>query len=827
MPSFKRKNKPASTRGIIFPGTSVCKSPVDDIIYPIVGEDHYKGYDLSMPILEMEMNPSEPFIADDFLSPYFDSYDQPAQKEAPQRQKPPSPKQPRQSSRIPRMAFGFFRKHQDTANNNTTAEEEDQMLELLEDTIMTTPLHEAARLGSGDFVRLLLVKEGVPNFRNGTMRTALQMGAGGRTAEEDRLLRAQSQSAPTKEQQHEDTMLGIRAPVIPADFFADPDQEINTEKGTAKRAALAVGRIFKSALRSSTKESKTSTTLPETDAQVKLHPDPDRLNLLLTDRMDAILALMTWVDSDTGENPSINAVDSNGRTALHYAAELGRADVCLAILSNFGAMLTIVDELGAKTPCELAAERGHPELAAQLEARAVLYADPYGLDDELMAAVLTTSVNGQDENDPRGLLVPPFNWFETLSPDQIQAEWIHRSKKALGKMKEIVKRWDCSTDAQKIMATTSKKVLEHALVGEIIADSDSDDEVEDNSETSDDNEEESHNVLLAFANLQEAHAGRFLSYHKWKVSAAMDAFRKNPCKAFHDASIPFPKGQRPKDDSDDEKPSSTPESQTCLICYDDNVEKGEWVKLEGCVHGFCGDCLRDYLSDCAVSKSTGLCIPCPHHECGAVISTAQISSLLSENPDVLSRLTEAAYESFITSSADFRFCPHPGCTGVVRRVTQSFLTTVGLESNFLDFTGAVCTAGHPAESSSATADTASVTYEGIRDPEYVNCRSLRQPRKAHRFCFACGEGIHWPVTCERLEEWKQKMWEEIGDSEADEEGNTANELAQKLWLKANTRPCPQVRTDRVFQVLWMDYFINAFSPSSAMPQSRRTMAAIT
>jgi hypothetical protein len=140
----------------------------------------------------------------------------------------------------------------------------------------------------------------------------------------------------------------------------------------------------------------------------------------------------------------------------------------------------------------------------------------------------------------------------------------------------------------------------------------------------------------------------------------------------------------------------------------------------------------------------------------------------------------------------------------VRRVTQSFLTTAGLESNFLDFTGAVCTAGHPVESSSATADNASVTYEGIRDPEYINCRSLRQPRKAHRFCFACGEGIHWPVTCERLEEWKQKIREEVGDYEADGEGNTANDLAQKLWLKANTRPCPEVRTDPVFEVRTVD-----------------------
>jgi len=65
------------------------------------------------------------------------------------------------------------------------------------------------------------------------------------------------------------------------------------------------------------------------------------------------------------------------RHSAHHAAEIGREDMSVAILSSFGAMLAVVDD-SAQTPCELAAEQNHPKLAAQLEARALLYSDPWG-----------------------------------------------------------------------------------------------------------------------------------------------------------------------------------------------------------------------------------------------------------------------------------------------------------------------------------------------------------------------------------------------------------------------------------------------------------------
>ena len=156
------------------------------------------------------------------------------------------------------------------------------------------------------------------------------------------------------------------------------------------------------------------------------------------------------------------------------------------------------------------------------------------------------------------------------------------------------------------------------------------------------------------------------------------------------------------------------------------------------------------------------------------------------------RLFDANTEKFVASSEDYKFCPHPGCKGIVKRIPQPFLVSNDIDLNFMNYAGAVCV-GIPSENSTI-GEGYSLTYEGVHDPGYYNCRSKRQPKRAHRFCFECGEGMHWPVTCDRLEEWKQKMREQIREVQGDDVNeNSVNEVAQKLWMKANTRPCPEVR----------------------------------
>jgi hypothetical protein len=76
---------------------------------------------------------------------------------------------------------------------------------------------------------------------------------------------------------------------------------------------------------------------------------------------------------------------------------------------------------------------------------------------------------------------------------------------------------------------------------------------------------------------------------------------------------------------------------------------------------------------------------------------------------------------------------------------------------------------------------------------YFSAASLEQPKRAHRFCFECGDTqVHWStITCKRLAEWKSTVQQGIKEVE-DRDRTDYNAVAQKLWLKVNTRPCPKV-----------------------------------
>lgn len=815
------------------------------------------------------MNPSEPFIADDYLSPYdLESYEYPARKELPNY----DPLQPylhnNNKERRPRLAMlQFFRKS--TASPSVVAWDEDvnrrdaqiileQNLGVAPDPsiaaattttttqtsstidarhisadapIMTTPLHEAARLGAGDFIRFFLAHGGDPNIKNGMTRTALHMASGGYTQEEQNLLQQKKKASAKKKRKKKlnPSPLGIAAPVIPTQIFDIMKDELKKSKkaksSSAQKAVKAVGRFVKAALGAPKEKEAPPESLPSKRMK-KMKFDSQKWKHLSTERMDAVLAVLAWCHSETGDGPSINAVDADGRTALHYAAELGRADICMAILSNFGAMLTIIDDVGARTPCELAGENGHKELAAQLEARALLYIDPYGVDDELVVNMLQME-NNRIHNHPderRGKLVTPFRWFETISLDQVGTERLERLKIARGKLLKVVQSRDMATTAmERLLESAAEFGMESALRGE--KDSsldgdfrqvlDGDNKNESNPLTDTNNveatnpstrteqrleeEEGNHavnieldglpdrnpkmNLQLAFSSLQESHVERFLTHHRWNVAEAIKVFKSDPIDAFAKANIVLPS----------KVPSNVASiERICPICYDDDVDEEDWMIISGCSHGFCHDCLKGYLKDCASTKMAFSSITCPHHECETVLAMDEIDRILKDDVDAAVRIRDATYEQFVTTAHDFRFCNYPGCPGIIHRLPAPFLSKHGIDESLINFAGAVCTAISLTDTSDGRDHKCPLTYEGVEDWEYNNAWSTLQPRKAHRFCFACGETRHWPISCKMLEQWRQKVCDEIGTVEAESDKIDFSELAQKLWIKTNTRPCPKV-----------------------------------
>jgi hypothetical protein len=802
-----------------------CKAePFENISFAKVTPNRGKnGMDLhdEVILLQQHLNPSEPFVLDDQKSPNA-GYDEPSPVPA-----VPSiaSRQHRRKTLVPRLAGFFGRSYRSGDSGSDDGSDDGSDKNGVDDT-MTTPLHEACRIGCAELVHLMLANGGEPNFKNGRFRTALHTAAGGLNVPEELFLvgskveMEQSRNAP------ESDGIGIRAPVIRNADEIDGNTKRQQPGLSAKKAARAMGRLFKETITSLSPLVKDKVVASQNEAKSPRNIDVDLINRLQTDRMDTCNAILDWFHPDdgtptAGEGPSINSVDFRGRTALHYAAELGRTNVCLAILLTFGALLTIVDD-NARTPCELAAEHSHKALAAQLEARALLFADPYGVED----AMLTAGFENQQDNEEsasggghtRMTLVPPFSWFETLSKKQVDRERTARIAKIMRALRDAVLDYNEAKDMRELMyshAPDDDESVDGAKSGkihEVTMDHKSKNKENwsssfpldyENSETEfnikklDDDkrvDERPQDLsvqgasqnrsaqALRIESFKETHAEVFLAFHCWNFEKALDAIDDDPARALRDAGIELR--------TSSSKMLFAEGGRTCLICCDDFADNAsKWRNLENCEHGFCVDCLEDYLRDCAVSRS-GLLVVCPHHKCSNHLSRNMIEELAPEG--VYEALIAAASDHFVAAASDLKFCPHPGCSCVVKRIVPQFVRTAGVEDDVLDYSGAVCIAVRESEPGNAGVP---LTYEGVPDSDYSTSACLIAPRKAHRFCFACGEEtVHWPVPCEALKAWKKKIDEEVGAvDDGEKTGNGKfDELAQRLWMKANTRPCPKV-----------------------------------
>eukprot|EP00536_Pseudo-nitzschia_multiseries_P002486 jgi/Psemu1/183667/e_gw1.33.39.1 len=831
----------------------------------------------NIPILQCKMNPSDAFIADDYLSPYDDStYDHPAQTKLPdpikhaleQQAIIEERKRRKRKSRHPRTAFRkIFLGRQAAATStleNVATIDPDDIADTLrhssttsfdfvaennkennyddddeeEDTLTTTPLHEAARLGAANLVRLLLANGGDVNAKNGFSRNAIHMCAGGITSEERELLA--STTTP---------VIGIGATMIPnesLDLLRQIYLTLDTRTRTRTRSKRTLfGKLLSFSNKRDRDEKNSNNTILDNSQELKSvgsyrSPngrrtkgkkttgfDPKRLDRIVMDRMDVMLALLSWVDAGSGDGPSINAVDSHGRTSLHYAAEHGRSDVCMAILSNFGVMLTIVDELGTRTPCEVAAANGHDALAAQLEARALLYVDPYGMDDEMLGTLMAANETGSTSyvnkrNNPCGRLVPPFRWFITCSREEVAQERWSRLEEAREKLEKVIfeeqhqespenkvntsEELDQKQSADALAILKQNPMYSSVRGLEYLEPYVKPAPVQSATNTNEEKPEEhlkpaaspsNHDLKLDDTQINH-HLEHYMAHHKWDISAAVCAFEKNRAEALTAAGVKYTLNETPKTDGRGEDTSKDVGEQTdarlCAICYDDEVAEEDWVVLGNCEHGFCRDCLTEYVKECGSNRRAIHSITCPQHGCEAGVSISDVRDLLEkDHPEILYRIEEASTDHFIATHPNFKFCTYPNCKGVVHRLKQPKWASAEYDETFLNYTGATCVACHDGENyAGSTSACNELTYEGVADPEYTNCRSRKQPLKAQRFCFSCGGAVHWPLTCQLLGEWNQRVSDEIGVVDNGNGGETnIDELAQKLWLKANTRPCPK------------------------------------
>jgi hypothetical protein len=163
-------------------------------------------------------------------------------------------------------------------------------------------------------------------------------------------------------------------------------------------------------------------------------------------------------------------------------------------------------------------------------------------------------------------------------------------------------------------------------------------------------------------------------------------------------------------------------------------------------------------------------------------------------------LLDATTENFVLRAKDIKYCPHPDCVGVAKFNPPECRHNLEIREDVQETVGDVCTVD------GEHGNDAPLTYEGVGDPAYPQSTSSVQPKTAHRFSFHCGStDIHWPLPCQKLVERKKEVKRQVGEiAGSDGDDENYNDVAQKLWTKANTRPCPKVVADWRWQkvLIW-------------------------
>jgi len=223
--------------------------------------------------------------------------------------------------------------------------------------LSTTPLHEICRVGGYPLHCMFHWSNVNINERNGKLRTLLHMAAGGITRHESKYYKKVG-GIPLTNCENEDV-------------FSTPQK--------IKHGFLS----FYHSLSKKTSDEESTINCDE-DCE-KTYEES------LLQRYDLLCFLLE-------QGISINSVDFRNRTALHYAAELGRTKLCIKLVSHIDMLLSIVDVNGC-TASELASQSGHSELTATLEAFCLWKED---VDTE------TLSQLGLD-------IVHPFSWFRSIN----------------------------------------------------------------------------------------------------------------------------------------------------------------------------------------------------------------------------------------------------------------------------------------------------------------------------------------------------------------------------------------------------------------------------
>lgn len=426
--------------------------------------------------------------------------------------------------------------------------------------------------------------------------------------------------------------------------------------------------------------------------------------------------LVNWVGIDEQgqemDKVSLNKVDVDGNTAIHYAASNGLVHAVEKLVA-LGAIISIVNKSNI-TCCELADQQGCKELALMLELALVF----------------------QPEDDLQG-----FDRFAGAGFANQTARLI----------------LDTATFSTGGLA---------AYVDECVT-------------------IVSRRIGWMNSSMYRSRAEQLLNTYAWNVDRLLEDYLTDSGKVLSAAKMTSP---APKEEGEQSKVSDETEAvpekgptveEACLVCGDGmrppadliqftagNVEEPERRALS-CLsgHSFCISCWSGHLSVQISDHSVG-CIPCPGFKCGEILDLCWAPVLL-KSPDMVNRL-EAARLRHIVDYADMKCCPIDNC-GLVVQIPADLHRPQASNSP---------TPGTPGNTGGLVAHTL---------PTAAICSS------GHMFCLQCSAVAHSPCGCADYLQWSQLVAEQLHTTTI-KEGANSDEIANALWVAANTKRCPRCST---------------------------------
>jgi hypothetical protein len=217
----------------------------------------------------------------------------------------------------------------------------------------------------------------------------------------------------------------------------------------------------------------------------------------------------------------------------------------------------------------------------------------------------------------------------------------------------------------------------------------------------------------------------------------------------------------------------TTTTEECAICGDSmlravdvsHFNKGDVLEpdrrelrcLSG--HAYCVSCWSSHLHVQVSDKGLG-CMPCPGYKCGEILDT-QWAPVMLKSQELVNRLL-LQRQRHVVDLSGLKSCPVEAC---------------GLF---------VCVPSAKPRGPSRNSTPSRPTVEHTV-PLAVVCGN------GHSFCLSCAQVAHSPLSCSDFPNWHTQVQEETKNSDL-KEGSSGDDMANAMWVAANTKRCPRCST---------------------------------